>query len=445
MKTGLKQAISMYFDSWWIPSVICLVLLGVFTISGSQDWQPPDIVSNILFVCVVLAFLGVFSAAGWNFIRKRWAKGVVNLVLVPACGVIAFTAVGFLMFSSMSGPSEDGFADNLAIPENIEIAEPLDELDVVPGGARDAFQESLLTALSSHGDDDPTITADVAMLAKVHQDAPEILRRYLATNPSWRVFKERGNFFATRRWMIGSEWRYDLHGYYTTHDIGIWAMDDILNFQSRFTIGFSGKPWAGISRGATRMKAGQTRPLKLSIGNQMHESRCIITADDLVVEVFEQSEAKERRLTKAALSHVEKELSPLAAHPTWETIRGILPAGSIRQGEASLELRNSLQPGIYDSTIWVNPGEPGMLYLKAFEVTQGTPLSVDRLKERSNEWIGWSDNPGEVFLSNTHFTIYEGDWGIPYAARFEVWFTPDSGGPDQNLMEKIFRIEGWQR
>ena len=165
----------------------------------------------------------------------------------------------------------------------------------------------------------------------------------------------------------------------------------------------------------------------------------------LAVEVFEQSEAKERRLTKAALSHIEKELNPLAAHPTWETIRGILPAGSIRQGEASLELRNSLQPGIYDSTIWVNPGEPGMVYLKAFEVTQETPLSVDRLKERSNEWIGWSDNPGELFFSNTHFTIYEGDWGIPYAARFEAWFAPDSGEPDRRLMEKMFRIEGWQR
>ena len=40
---------------------------------------------------------------------------------------------------------------------------------------------------------------------------------------------------------------------------------------------------------------------------------------------------------------------------------------------------------------------------------------------------------------------YEGDWGKPYAARLEVWFTPDSGGPDRKLMEKTFKIEGWQR
>ena len=78
-------------------------------------------------------------------------------------------------------------------------------------------------------------------------------------------------------------------------------------------------------------------------------------------------------------------------------------------------------------------------------MTQGTPLSAARLKEASNEWIGWSDDPGELFLSNTHITIYEGDWGKPYAARFEVWFVPDSGSPQRKLIEKVYKIEGWQR
>jgi len=177
----------------------------------------------------------------------------------------------------------------------------------------------------------------------------------------------------------------------------------------------------------------------------MHESWCLITDEELVVEVFEQSEVKERRLTKASLSQVEQELTPLVKQPTWSTIRENLPTGSISHGSPSFDLRVSFQPGIYDSSIWINPGESGTLYLKAFEVTKGTPLSVDRLKERANEWIGWSDDPEELFFSNTHFTIYEGDWGKPYAARFEVWFTPDLGGSDRKLMEKVFKIEGWQR
>ncbi len=86
-----------------------------------------------------------------------------------------------------------------------------------------------------------------------------------------------------------------------------------------------------------------------------------------------------------------------------------------------------------------------MIYLKAFEVTKNYPLSVDSLKEYSNEWVGWSNNPSELFFSNTNFTIYEGDWGKPYAARFEVWFVPDSGASERKLTEKVFKIEGWQR
>jgi hypothetical protein len=72
-------------------------------------------------------------------------------------------------------------------------------------------------------------------------------------------------------------------------------------------------------------------------------------------------------------------------------------------------------------------------------------LSDASLRQYSNEWIGWSDNPKQLFLSNTTFTIYEGDWGKPYAARFEVWFVPDSGKPERKLMQQVFRIEGWQR
>jgi len=131
--------------------------------------------------------------------------------------------------------------------------------------------------------------------------------------------------------------------------------------------------------------------------------------------------------------------------PEWSTIQRILPSGATRRGEPTISLRNSLQPGIYDSEIWVNPGEPGMIYLKAYEITLEYPLSADRLKECSNEWVGWSNDTSQLFFSNTHLTIYEGEWGKPYAARFEVWFVPDSGGPERKLIERIFKIEGWQR
>lgn len=117
-----------------------------------------------------------------------------------------------------------------------------------------------------------------------------------------------------------------------------------------------------------------------------------------------------------------------------------------KQGKPSVDLWNSFQPGIYDGEIWVNPGEAGVLYLKAFEVTHETALSTLRLKEQSHVRLEPSSaDPGQVFLYNPHFTIYEGDWGKPYAARIEVWFVPDSGSGERKLIEKVFKIEGWMR
>ena len=108
-------------------------------------------------------------------------------------------------------------------------------------------------------------------------------------------------------------------------------------------------------------------------------------------------------------------------------------------------LLTGMQPGIYGVVYSLNPGEPGSVYLKAFEVTKGTPLSVDRLEAKSRTRMTWSTESSERFGAKAGFTIYEGDWGKPYAARFEVWFTPDSGKADRKLAERIFKIEGWQR
>src|ERR1044071_1567615 len=84
--------------------------------------------------------------------------------------------------------------------------------------------------------------------------------------------------------------------------------------------------------------------------------------------------------------------------------------------------------------------KPGSVYLKAFEVTKGTPLSVDRLEQASKTRMTWSTQSVERFGARAGFTIYEGDWGKPYAARSEVSFKPDSGKAERKLAERIFKI-----
>ena len=441
MKIKPEAILSAYFHSWWMPGVICLGMIVVSTAAAVAYWPPFAILINALFLGAGLAFLWIVFVAMCHLYMERLLKGLFQFVMLAICGAAMFIGFTFLTF----GPTRDPFADNLTIPDDIVVSEPKAELDAGPGSEKDGFQARLLDALAVPGGDDPSVTADVASLARLGRENPDVLWRHLATSPAWRVFEERGDRFATRRWMIGSRWQYTLHGYYRSYDIYTGSIPGVAYFQTRLTIGLSGKPWMRENEDTIRLRAGETSTAIPASDDSLHQSSVLITAGGLVVEVFEQSEGKERRLTKAALAHLEEEFRPLAETPDVATIRARLPASSTRRGEPSLDLRESSHSGIYTSEIWLNPGEPGMIYHRAFEVTKGTPLSAERLKRASNEWVGWSDDPDELFFSNTHFTIYEGDSGDPYAARFEVWFVPDTGAPERNLLEKTFKIEGWQR
>lgn len=438
--TFLRGAIPCYFGSGWIPAALSLLLLAA---AGALEMAGPyrfAALSGGFAVAFLVSLLGVLGASLWNFIQKRWIKGLLNLVALPVCG-IALLAVSII---TMFGPSGDGFADNLAIPDGLEISTPLRENHAAPGAAADTLQAALLAALATSGDDSPKITAAAPSLIKLAREHPALLRRYLASSAAWRVYPDGGKLFATRRWMIGNEWEMSLHGYYAGFSIGRWNKDGAPDFQTRLTLGLDGKPWFE-NAATTRLKPGETRPLELREGHGHITSHCVVEADPLAVEIFEQSAGKERRLTKATLAELEKELAPLAADPTWDTARSLLPEGSVTRGAPSLDLRNGMQGGIYEATVRANPGEPGRIYLKAFEATKEIPLSDSRLKNDSTERIGWSDDPAEQFLSNAHVMIHEGDWDKYYAARFEVWFIPDSGAPQRKLLERNFKIEGWQR
>ena len=113
--------------------------------------------------------------------------------------------------------------------------------------------------------------------------------------------------------------------------------------------------------------------------------------------------------------------------------------------KVDFQLYNSFQPGLYEYDFWSNKIESGTIYLKAFEITQEYALSTDRLPKSSSVKICNSTVSITKFGTSSHFTIYEGDWGQPYAARFEVWFKPDNGGQERKLISKNYKIEGWMR
>ncbi len=442
----MRRILTRYFNSWWLPALVYICLLGGFATTAVVRWRPLAVLANVLFWLAGLAFLGLIAASIWNFIQKRRRIGVINLLLIVGCGAATVLALGFVMFASMFGPSEDGFADNLTIPEGIEIAEP-DQDATDPWGANtpdgsDDFQDAIRRALTAPGDNTPEFTPAMPSLRRASTDHPKTFRDYVEASPDWHVFIEQGNRFASRRWSYGGEPRDTLHGY-------ISEFSGVSKLQTRCLLCLDRKQWSRYS--VQHVQEG-TRPVKpdMSMGNQLHESRIMIECGGVWVEIFEQSDSPERRVTKATVTNLEKEFSEFLKNPeaavTAARARSRDLAGRLAGEDAHpFRLVSGMQPGIYGVIYSLNPGEPGSVYLKAFEVTRGTPLSVDRLKGKSETRMTWSTNTSERFGAKAGFTIYEGDWGKPYAALFEVWFKPDSGEPDRKLAERIFRIEGWMR
>jgi len=442
----MNRILKLYFCSWWLPAFVFLALLGCFTAVAVLRWNFFPIIADILFSLAALAFLGVISAALWNLVRKRWLQGITNAVLVFGCGAAAIFAFGLLMVSSIFGPSEDGFADNLTIPDGIEIAEPdqdtTDPWRAHPSKGSDEFQNSVRTALAVPGTETSDFTPSIPSLRRASTEHSTTFRDYLEASPDWHIFMERGNHFASRRWSYRGEPRDTLHGY-------ISEFSDASRFQTRCLLCLDLKQWSRYSVQRVQEGSKTVKP-DMSVGNELQESRVMIEAGGVWVEIFEQSENPERRVTKATLANLEEEFSeflkdPEAAVASARTRSRELASRLAGSDGHPFRLLTGMQPGIYSVVYSLNPGEPGSVYLKAFEVTNGTALSVERLEAKSKTRMTWSANSSEKFGAKAGFTIYEGDWGKPYAARFEVWFSPDSGESERKLAERIFKIEGWQR
>lgn len=112
--------------------------------------------------------------------------------------------------------------------------------------------------------------------------------------------------------------------------------------------------------------------------------------------------------------------------------------------KTEFQLYNSFQPGLYEFDFWTGKIESGTVYLKAFEITKNEQLSDREIIRKTSIKIFNPTNGIKKFSPKDDFTIYEGDWGQPYATRFEVWFKPENG-KERKLISKNYKIEGWMR
>ena len=86
----------------------------------------------------------------------------------------------------------------------------------------------------------------------------------------------------------------------------------------------------------------------------------------------------------------------------------------------------------------------GKVFLRCFEVTENIHLSAGRIRMDSSAEVKDHTEFG-IVVDKQKFIISEGDWGDYYAARIEVWFKNANTGEETKLLEKIYRVEGWER
>ena len=109
-----------------------------------------------------------------------------------------------------------------------------------------------------------------------------------------------------------------------------------------------------------------------------------------------------------------------------------------------LQIWNDFQGGMYMYDFYHPALEEGWIYLRCYEATENIPLSPERISAASMVATPSTTSFSKV-VEKQCFTIYPGDWGDYYAARIEVWHKDAKTGKERKLMEKVYRVEGWQR
>jgi len=310
-----------------------------------------------------------------------------------------------------------------------------------------ALEESRRYPSTSETLQDSEVLVNLPDLAYFSGSKSGMVQRHLEASPEWKVFEDRGETVAYQRESLDGDWKVSLNGYRNTGPFKG-------RLQTRKLFRFSKEGGGAFINRYNRDRTIVVGPLCGKTNLNMHSSGQGISSyiaagiPGLWFEFFEQSKQEERSHTRAALEWLETFLSTIRQAESQVEQSGfvpeLIPENGIRKGTPSLRIREGFQGGIFNVFAWANPGKPGVTFLRVFDVAKGDALSADRVLRKSNERIGWSDEPEQLFSYNAHVTIYEGDWDDFYEARFELWHRSDTG-EEEKLIETSRRINGWQR
>lgn len=426
-----------YRDSAWRPAA-ALVMAAIVALATSRLWPTAIDWALLGFTACALATGALALFQVFKHGLRRGALTGCAAVLIGGAGVLLLLALG--VSRAVFDESEDPFGRDLQVPKTLRMREPRGRPDDEAWDPVPVKPPTEPWSLSFHAacatpPATPSTRAEVALTRLSSFQDPagkDRLLAYLSSGRLWHITQERGRRYAYRRFTATADPPANsLNGYYSGEGC-----------QFRVILGLDGAamaaPWLATGDATVlRADAGVVEVLVRPATNEGRFSSYLVVEDgEFAVEIYDEAKTRGRALTALALELIDEDLGRA------ERGERQPPSGVPGPG---LELTRGFQGGLYLVTAEVNPGEPGTAYLRAFEHVRNTRLSESRLTARSRATIGWSKDPAALFHYEADITIYEGDWGVYYPGRFELWFEPASGAPERKLVEDIFRIEGWQR
>jgi hypothetical protein len=372
----------------------------------ARHWKLPAfaITSVTLFALACVASFRVFRP------RLHWPRRIVWVfTALSTLAVVGLVFVAFLIAIVSLGGNGDEEVPRSQIPANAT------NVDLSCTSVLDRFQDGRRA----------------------------LLERYLASSAAWQVTDDGGRRVALRRRFERGQWQTVLNMYFTEPD---GPSEVTPQFQSShrtriFLDGTALDPYlVSAVHGEARVGASSVDvPLVFNPNDAGHfQSRLWIRGTDMAMEIDDGSDTMPRELTRTKLSEVCKELDQLESQESSLGIDSILPDGSVANSEM-FSIDGEL--GDYQAAGYVNPGQNGFVYVRAFDQRSGARLSEKETRKR-REYTGWSSISDRYYYFGVQFFIDEGDSEHTYPARFELWFRPEDGGPERRLMTTERSING---
>ena len=137
----MTKLLTYCFDKWWRPILYFGLTLGLVVAS---EFIKNNTFGTISFMLFGLGLIGLIISTIYQLIKRRWLKGILTgLLFGGTIAAFIFYAVFLFFIETVDG---DKWADNLKIPQNIQLDTPI---DLTMGSER---QDSVLTWTKSKTD-----------------------------------------------------------------------------------------------------------------------------------------------------------------------------------------------------------------------------------------------------------------------------------------------------